>query len=255
MSAVIYRTKLYLGGLLYLLCSNDNKGIKSDVEDPGAAQVQEVIQRAKIIFVRHGESTWNETFNRSKNPIYFIPRIIYSIYVDVSLLLVGKRDSWFYDSPLSETGFDQAEQLRRYLRTTKNLSDACKILKGDKGSSVIVSSNLRRALSTVLVGLGDRLERGGNNEKVLVLPCLQEGGRNIDTLSITPPKQSFIPSWKDAEHESFDMEQAHEEHVDVSKNSTSKVFWYCICYNNVFRRHSLAHPHYAVARRSIDPAP
>ena len=223
LSAVIYRVKLYLGGLLYLLCSNDNKGIKSDVEDPGAADVLEVIQKARIVFVRHGESTWNETFNRSKNPIFFIPRIIYSVYIDLWLLLVGKRDSWFYDSPLSETGFEQAESLRRYLRTAQNLSDEAKILKGDKGSSIIVSSNLRRALSTVLVGLGDRLERGGNNEKVLVLPCLQEGGRNIDTLSITPPKQNFISSWKDAEHESFDMTQAHEEHVDVSNNTTSKV--------------------------------
>ena len=236
LSAVIYRTRLYLGGLLYLLCSNDNKGIKSDVEDPGAADVQEVIQRAKMIFVRHGESTWNETFNRSKNPIFFIPRIIYSCYVDLWLLLVGKRDSWFYDSPLSVTGFEQAESLRRHLRTVQNLSDAGKILKGDKGSSVIVSSNLRRALSTVLVGMGDRLERAGNNEKVLVLPCLQEGGRNIDTLSITPPKQSFVPSWKDAEHEAFDMQQAHEDHVDVSKNTTSKVCLAVSCEDRWFKR-------------------
>ena len=78
-----------------------------------AASRRETPLRKRLILIRHGESTWNDTFNRSLNPIKFIPRLIYALMMELSLFVTGQCDSWFYDSPLSEglfwfcfSGFD-----------------------------------------------------------------------------------------------------------------------------------------------------
>lgn len=54
-----------------------------------------------------GESTWNQTFNRSKLPIFFIPRLIECMLLELQLIFTGKQDSWFIDSPLNTEGMDQ----------------------------------------------------------------------------------------------------------------------------------------------------
>ena len=51
----------------------------------------------QLYFVRHGESMWNVTFNRSK--LLFIPRLAYSCLFEI-YLAITTGDSWFYDSPL-----------------------------------------------------------------------------------------------------------------------------------------------------------
>ena len=63
---------------------------------------REKLQKKRLIFIRHGESTWNDTFNRSLNPIKFIPRLVYALMMELNLFVTGQCDSWFYDSPLSE---------------------------------------------------------------------------------------------------------------------------------------------------------
>merc|ERR1711991_94335 len=68
-----------------------------------------------LVFVRHGESTWNITFNKSKLPIFFIPRLLYSAMYELTLMVRCMRDSWFYDSPLSHEGIDQVYALRAFL--------------------------------------------------------------------------------------------------------------------------------------------
>ena len=62
-----------------------------------------------------------------------------------------------------------------------------KTLRGDKGapSSIIVSSNLRRAISTVAAGFSERLKHRPA-DKIMIVPSLQEISRNPDTLSVTP---------------------------------------------------------------------
>jgi hypothetical protein len=34
---------------------------------------------------------WNETFNRSKNPLYFIPRLVWAATYELYLLVKGER--------------------------------------------------------------------------------------------------------------------------------------------------------------------
>ena len=77
-------------------------------------------------------------------------------------------------------------------------------MRGDAGamSSLVASSNLRRAAQTAVVALwesrlkptGPGGETGGETEgygeQVAVLSCLQEVSRNVDTLSLTGPGQA-----------------------------------------------------------------
>ena len=56
------------------------------------------IQRKTIYFVRHGESTWNDTFNKGKHRsvivfvLGFIPNLIKALLYELYLLLSGKMD-------------------------------------------------------------------------------------------------------------------------------------------------------------------
>eukprot|EP01084_Bolivina_argentea_P170220 294954_1 len=56
-------------------------------------------------------------------------------------------------------------------------------------NSIVVTSNLRRAISTAVIGLWDRF--GANKECVHILPCLQELGMNVDTH--TPILDAEVP--------------------------------------------------------------
>jgi broad specificity phosphatase PhoE len=103
-------------------------------------------------------------------------------------------DSVFVDSPLSSTGASQAAALSVFLNTPKTEKDglskaeteAHALVRAAPGAppSVVVASNLRRAIATAGIGLAERLRRTG--ESVHVLTPLQEISPNIDALSITP---------------------------------------------------------------------
>eukprot|EP01084_Bolivina_argentea_P288319 494827_1 len=56
-------------------------------------------------------------------------------------------------------------------------------------NSIVVTSNLRRAISTAVISLWDRF--GVNSESIHILPCLQEIGMNVDTH--TPILEEQIP--------------------------------------------------------------
>ena len=56
-------------------------------------------------------------------------------------------------------------------------------------NSIVVTSNLRRAISTAVIALWDRF--GANKECVHILPCLQELGMNVDTH--TPILEAEVP--------------------------------------------------------------
>lgn len=49
--------------------------------------------------------------------------------------------------------------------------------------SIIISSNLRRALSTVAIGLKSRLQRTG--ERIVIHSTCQEISRNIDCMALS----------------------------------------------------------------------
>ena len=229
------RVPLWVSGWVYMFLSKDKKGLKK-TPDPGMAEDgwgenDDGVQSIKLLLLRHGESTWNETFNRGYNPIFFIPRLVYAFAYETWLLASGVRDSWFYDSPLSHTGIAQCEALREHLArfddggpgADEDPSVELAVLRGDPGApkSTVVSSNLRRAISTVVIGLWDRLAQPGA-EKVIILQQLQEISRNPDTLSITPKRTPVEPSWLEKDLKQYGMAAAYANQLNVRENMGNK---------------------------------
>eukprot|EP01126_Amoeba_proteus_P050927 TRINITY_DN6057_c0_g1_i2.p1 TRINITY_DN6057_c0_g1~~TRINITY_DN6057_c0_g1_i2.p1 ORF type:complete len:162 (+),score=33.96 TRINITY_DN6057_c0_g1_i2:660-1145(+) len=64
-----------------------------------------------------------------------------------------------------------------------------------------------------------RLKDG--EERIKVLPCLQEISRQMDTLSITPPYLPPTPSWVEREYY-MDLSKIYNYSVDVTENSGNK---------------------------------
>ena len=56
------------------------------------------VEKRTIVFIRHGESTWNETFNKGSHrsalvfAIGYIPNMIKAILYECYLILTGKID-------------------------------------------------------------------------------------------------------------------------------------------------------------------
>lgn len=185
---------LFVATFRYMTLCNDKKWKEPD--SPKYSVVHKTESKT-VIFVRHGESTWNETFNkgdRSKTTFYmqFLPNVIKAFVVEWYFMVTGQaRESWFYDSPLSDKGKAQAEGVRKFLKTdlTYSTPKEARLIRlmlgdppdGEKGgnttrgtSSQLISSNLRRAISTLAIGTRDRLRRGLEGDSILILSQLQE---------------------------------------------------------------------------------
>lgn len=85
-------------------------------------------------------------------------------------------DSVFFDSPLSKVGAQQAVELQRFV-------EGHPVLRGTEGRSLIVSSNLRRGLSTGTIAFWPRLKR--TQEQVRILSTLQEITFNVDGVALS----------------------------------------------------------------------
>merc|ERR1719453_1307479 len=72
------------------------------------------------------------------------------------------------------------------------------IIRGDIGRSVLVSSALRRAVSTGFLALSPRLVKSPETDKFKLLTSLQEISRNVDTLAIAPAHTSPQPPMSEA---------------------------------------------------------
>lgn len=223
--------QIRMDALTYAFYNNDRKS--APVTVPENVTINNV---RKIIFVRHGESTWNETFNKSKNPIFFIPRLIKAAIKEISLIVAGVQDSWFLDSPLSHVGFGQAQELRKFLADTADKNDLVSRILKKKSSdrSILVASNLRRAISTCCAALKDRLD--ASDESVYLLSCLQEISPNPDTLAITPAGEPPQPSWIDDENRGLGLRDIYatkinaEYHLgnkDISSNGGKRMASFC----------------------------
>lgn len=236
-TAASRKLTLIYTSLLYLAFSKDKKW-KVPNDDPAAYFTKELggtkittdhgtdgkiaYKEKTVILIRHGESTWNDTFNPGdRNKVifvlFFVPNLIYAIFVELYFFVSGKdTESWFFDSALSEKGVKQSEGLRKFLKKEKlRLGSSTKggitgeqkaiklLLALDEysSSSHVISSNLRRAISTAAIGLSERFASSIQNptkkDTILLLPCLQEISRNPDALSILPPKGVAHPTWCD----------------------------------------------------------
>jgi len=224
------KVKLIITTFQFLFLSKDKKWKKP--EDPeNFFKDDEGVEKKTIIFVRHGESTWNDTFNKGDRKLGkflmgFVPGLIKSFATEWYFLVSGKSDeSWFFDSPLSEKGQQQAEGLRKFLRdtnpefSTPKEANLIRLLKGEGDEKCqLTSSNLRRAISTLAIALQDRLDRRIKDDKILVLQELQEASINPDALSIHPPKGPLVSSWMDSER----VKDIYATQCDPSRNLGNK---------------------------------
>jgi hypothetical protein len=112
---VLYKVRMLLTSIVYFVGCWDKSWKKP--ADPGSifgphlSQGLEV-ERRTVYFVRHAESTWNETFNKGAHRktaqfiVGFIPNLIKAILYELHLLLSGKMDRYLgpcapMGSPLS----------------------------------------------------------------------------------------------------------------------------------------------------------
>lgn len=247
--ATLRKLKLFYKTGQYLALCNDKK-FKKPTDDPQSFFSKEDLEASKngsktkiekktIIFVRHGESTWNDTFNKGDRSkvnflISFFPNLIKALYYEWYFFVTARDlDSWFYDSPLSEKGLRQARGVQSFLAnhnseyvTSKREREMMQYMLDAKGvegkSSILVSSNLRRAISTLAIGFQDRLQ-DNPEEKFLLLPQLQEMSRNPDALCILPaPKGKgeldVQLSWTDPD----DLTHIFANQIDTSHHTGNK---------------------------------
>jgi len=176
-----------------------------------------------LILIRHGESQWNYLFNNINGiSLWRIAEMMFSEF-----LVIMKQDSYFLDAPLSQKGVKQAVALRDFLADGASKSRYWDLLTGTNKSTEIktriFSSNLRRAVSTVIISLKDRMERTG--EFVHTLSELQEITRNVDSFSITPlgqpPKSSQLEQTL-RKTMSINMPDLLSQRVEASGNTGHK---------------------------------
>jgi hypothetical protein len=145
--------------------------------------------------------------------------------------------SWYVDSPLSSLGLQQVDDLAAFLRSESSLNNSnrpdgnvhIQILRADPDAprSKLISSNLRRAVSTIAGGFSDRLARRPM-DKILVLPSLQEISRNPDALCLTPPHTPIQASWleqqvKASSRQQCDFQDIFNSQTDMSLHTGNKA--------------------------------
>ena len=141
----------------HLALSSERRRSRRSRADP-ALIGERATKRKTIVFIRHGESAWNEIFNR-RFDLTFPGRLFGSVAREILKLFTC--DSVFLDSPLSEVGLAQARALRERLRGDaerrrrgEGEADATMdCVLGVRGKCVIASSNLRRAVNTTVHAL------------------------------------------------------------------------------------------------------
>ncbi|RLN26939.1 hypothetical protein BBJ28_00002473 [Nothophytophthora sp. Chile5] len=253
---VWWKVQLFAVALLHLLFSSDKQWLQlspssaqTTVDEDAdtaplmaAARDAGVTKHKRIVFVRHAESEWNVVFNRGINL-----RAVVSLMRAVARewLLLPTGDSVFLDSPLSRRGRFQAQSLQEEvcetsLRSLEGGGDAelrrahrhsphqteeralLRYLCCPLPNSIVVASNLRRTIDTARIASASRLELPG--EKIHVLSCLQEIGRNFDTLAISEPHAIHT-------HEVLSQapqgEKRHDELFNVSESHGNKAVLGC----------------------------
>jgi hypothetical protein len=100
---LLYKIRMVVRGILYFVLCWDKSWKKP--QDPGAIFGPHLsqglpVERKTVYFVRHGESTWNETFNKGGHRttavfvIGFIPGLAKALLYELYLLLSGKLDRY-----------------------------------------------------------------------------------------------------------------------------------------------------------------
>eukprot|EP00573_Skeletonema_grethae_P005232 CAMPEP_0201699542 /NCGR_PEP_ID=MMETSP0578-20130828/24415_1 /ASSEMBLY_ACC=CAM_ASM_000663 /TAXON_ID=267565 /ORGANISM="Skeletonema grethea, Strain CCMP 1804" /LENGTH=390 /DNA_ID=CAMNT_0048186333 /DNA_START=5 /DNA_END=1177 /DNA_ORIENTATION=+ len=231
-TATIAKCKLFYTTFLYLAFCQDKKfsipkedasqyfgsdfGGTAAASDESSSKKKTSFQSKTVILIRHGESTWNDTFNPGGRNIalfilFYIPNMIKALLTEAYFFISGNdSQSWFFDSALSTKGVAQVHGLRKFLqkeqmrlgsggsngREEMAIRELLNVGQA-KGNSMVVSSNLRRAISTAAIGLSDRFAASHSGDDILLLPSLQEISFNPDAQTILPPRGVAHPTWCD----------------------------------------------------------
>lgn len=243
--AAAYRKfEIFVATIQYLIFCNDKKW--KTPEDPAPFfqnKDKEKIESKTIVFVRHGESTWNDTFNKGDRPTAqfikgFIPGLIKAVFNEWYFWVSAQaNESWFFDAPLSEKGLQQALAVQKFLQSDPQFLPPKERkfmhLLNSTDEAQLVSSNLRRAISTMVIGFQDRLTKDVPKDQILILPALQEISRNPDALTITPAYGKVVPAWTDPkivhtiyEHRKIDT-KLHSGNKHVSSNGLQRLQEFC----------------------------
>lgn len=188
---VLKKAMLFTESIIFMILSKDGKGV-GPKKNPDPDLVKGKPSKVKtIVFLRHGESDWNNIFNKGIN-FRMISRFFAAARLE--LLQYASLNSVFLDSPLNEEGIEQAAELSRFLVSKEativqpeKVTQILKTIRGESDeTSMIVTSTLRRAIATTTLAMWPRVEQ--NKEKIHLLSCLQEMSRNIDTFQLAPAK-------------------------------------------------------------------
>eukprot|EP00527_Entomoneis_sp_CCMP2396_P007000 CAMPEP_0198155578 /NCGR_PEP_ID=MMETSP1443-20131203/69207_1 /TAXON_ID=186043 /ORGANISM="Entomoneis sp., Strain CCMP2396" /LENGTH=389 /DNA_ID=CAMNT_0043822333 /DNA_START=95 /DNA_END=1264 /DNA_ORIENTATION=- len=258
--AAIRKFELFYTTVQYLLLCKDKK-FKAPPKDPASyfeEGTDNKIERKTIIFVRHGESTWNDTFNKGDRKTLafiqgFIPGVVKAVCMEWYFWVAGQEtESWFYDAPLSKKGLTQAESIHDYLSKAKiefmppKEKQIMKYLLGQQPAagttdgltvdnnvtqqqayvapdSQLVSSNLRRAVATMAVGFQSRLDQTREagkieQDQIMILPELQEISFNPDALCITPAHKPPVTAFSDPKS----IAKIYEQQINTKLHTGNK---------------------------------
>lgn len=138
-AAFLYKFGVFSAATTFMFLSRD--GRKKKMPDTAQFANQKPLSTKTIIFVRHGESAWNEVFNKGKDPT-MIYRFFRAIFIEIMVYL--KQDSWFIDSPLNDEGINQALDLLKFLeygqqqQLSPEVMKLLPVLRGDAGATLLV---------------------------------------------------------------------------------------------------------------------
>jgi len=182
---LLRKIKLYVSGVLLMVFGRDKRWRRKPPRE-AAVKAMKTEKSKRLLFLRHGESEWNLIFNKGPKPL--VPfKAVAALAREARLFLALDSGSVLYDSPLNQEGLEQAQELAGLLRDGRLEGPDAAALRGDAEAytSVVTSSNMRRALQTCVVALQQRLGLPG--QRVHVLSSLQEVSTNIDTIALAGP--------------------------------------------------------------------
>eukprot|EP00924_Labyrinthula_sp_SR-Ha-C_P010287 maker-scaffold_23-snap-gene-2.4-mRNA-1 protein AED:0.28 eAED:0.28 QI:200/1/1/1/1/1/2/59/369 len=193
---LMYKIQLIRSGFGHMLFSTDKKFPKKSKLPSTSKNNFKTNNKKRIIFIRHAESAWNEVFNKGfnlqeKNGKKSFPNRLFSA-LGLEFKMLTSLDSVFFDSPLSVFGTSQVKDLRGFVN--EKLDDV--ITPNEK--VCLVSSNLRRAISTATISFWDKLHAKPSDssgklaqiEQIKILSSLQEVTFNVDGVSLAKPYSS-----------------------------------------------------------------
>ncbi|PHJ24451.1 phosphoglycerate mutase family protein [Cystoisospora suis] len=118
---VLQKMVLLVYAVLFFCFSWEERGLPASLARQRITPSEaDFIERRTVIFIRHGESVWNATFNRPMLSLSFPLRFF--LFWFWELFLTPERDSILFDSPLSTLGIAQAAELRSALRSSSSTS-------------------------------------------------------------------------------------------------------------------------------------